>query len=118
MRYWADMAVYAQIFGIAEELMQQLHRTMPQLFTTQNAQMDGSFANGVPWWDIYDSPAQRESGGAGSVAGPFASTFSSAWTNAVGVVAAAERSSSDGGGGGGGFSGGGGGGFGGGGGAR
>lgn len=107
---WGEFMLYAYVFGIADEVMGQLHMSVPQLFG------EGTYGYGsyVPWWLWYETGYSGESGTITSVVGALQESVSST----IDAAQAAISGSSDGSGGGGGFSGGGGDGFGGGGGAR
>ncbi len=105
VKVWGQFMVYAQLFGIAKQVIRELRDKVPQVFATENETAGGY----VPWYVWYESGNRA---GAGSMS--FASAFDDVWSNTTSSVRSALSESSSGGGGGGGFSGGGGGGFGGG----
>lgn len=110
VKVWGIFMVYAQMFGIAKKVLEDLRNTVPQIFTDTGA-VPGRGVDYVIWHTWY---ADGISGGATSQS--FASAFENTLSNTLATVRAAETASNlaSGGGGGGGFSGGGGGGFGGG----
>lgn len=116
VKVWGEFMVYAYLFGIAKQVMQELQTQVPELFVSDAAGTYG--ANFVPWWFWY-APMYGSHGAMMPSAGDM---FQSALTNTVSTAQSAlsgvSGNFSSGGGFGGGFSGGGGGGFGGGGGAR
>ena len=103
VKVWGEFMVYAFVFGIAREAIEELKRAVPEVFHTDPIHAsDNSY---VPWWGIYTPTTY---GGGRGIEMP---DIGKAVSHAVGSAAAAmSSSSSDGGGGGGGFSGGGGGG--------
>lgn len=104
-RVWGEFLVYAFIFGITEQVVENLNRTVPEIWN------DGYFTHSMLW---YYSP-YRMHGTAASSGDFFGRAFENTFDSARAAVQAASSSSGGGGfGGGGGFSGGGGGGFGGG----
>ena len=119
VKVWGEFMVYAFIFGIAKQVIEELRLKVPELFQADGATGSPTDMGSVaPWWFWY-SPAYGSSGGIMPSAGDMLQT---AVNNTMHVAQAAASAAaggfSGGGGGGGGFSGGGGGGFGGGGGAR
>lgn len=112
IKVWGEFLVYAYLFGIADEVIDELHETVPELFVEDASIAASSYY--VPWWYIYSSHSMTGSG-----MPSFADTFTTSINNSISAIqSAANGNFSSGGGFGGGFSGGGGGGFGGGGGAR
>ena len=112
IKVWGEFLVYAYLFSIADEVIDELRETVPELFVEDTTLAASSYY--VPWWYIYSSHSM-----AGSGMPSFANTFTTSINNSVSAIqSAANGNFSSGGGFGGGFSGGGGGGFGGGGGAR
>lgn len=112
IKVWGEFLVYAYLFGIADEVIEELRDTVPELFVEDAAVAASSYY--VPWWYIYSSHAMMGNGMAS-----FASSFTNSINTSMSEIASAAAGNfSSGGGFGGGFSGGGGGGFGGGGGAR
>lgn len=112
IKVWGEFLVYAYLFGIADEVIDELRDTVPELFVEDSATVASSYY--VPWWFIYSSHTM-----AGSGMASFANSFTNSINDSVSAIqSAASGDFSSGGGFGGGFSGGGGGGFGGGGGAR
>lgn len=112
IKVWGEFLVYAYLFGIADEVIEDLRNTVPELFVDDTAAAASSYY--VPWWYIYSSHTMAGSGVSG-----FADSFASSINDSIASIqSAASGDFSSGGGFGGGFSGGGGGGFGGGGGAR
>lgn len=112
IKVWGEFLVYAYLFGVADEVIEELRNTVPELFVEDAAVSASGYY--VPWWYIYSSHATMGSGMAS-----FATSFSTSINNSLAEIqSAAAGNFSSGGGFGGGFSGGGGGGFGGGGGAR
>lgn len=112
IKVWGEFLVYAYLFGIADEVIEELRDTVPELFVEDTVIAASSYY--VPWWYIYSSHSM-----VGNGMPSFATSFSSSIANSVASIqSAASGNFSSGGGFGGGFSGGGGGGFGGGGGAR
>ena len=112
IKVWGEFLVYAYLFDVADEVIEELRNTVPELFVEDAAVSASSYY--VPWWYIYSSHATMGSGMAS-----FATSFSTSINNSLAEIqSAAAGNFSSGGGFGGGFSGGGGGGFGGGGGAR
>ena len=119
VKVWGEFMVYAQVFGVADEVVRQLRRVVPGMFSAGFDPEGADGADGPGWVAFYDSGVTRA---AASNTGSFAQAFGSMWGNtahtaAVALAAASSGSGSgwsSGGGGGGGFSGGGGGGFGGG----
>lgn len=107
-RVWGEFLVYAYIFGITEKVVENLNRTIPDIWN------DGYFTYSMLW---YYSP-YRAYGGAASSGDFFGRAFENTFDSARNAVQAASSAGGGGGGfsfgGGGGFSGGGGGGFGGG----
>ena len=105
--------VYAYLFGVADKVMKELRKTIPELFSADE-QMMGQSPYYVPWWLLYTNAYSSN-----SVLPDFTSAFDNALSSSLEATSsAASGDFSSGGGFGGGFSGGGGGGFGGGGGAR
>lgn len=112
IKVWGEFLVYAYLFGVADEVIDELRNTVPELFTDDEAIAVSSYY--VPWWYIYSSHAMMANG-----MSSFASSFSSSLNDSLASISSAAAGNfSSGSGFGGGFSGGGGGGFGGGGGAR
>jgi uncharacterized membrane protein len=112
IKVWGEFLVYAYMFGIADEVINELKNTVPELFETDESMATSSYY--VPWWAIYSSHSIAASGLAG-----FGSAFTTSINQSISAIQSASSGDfSSGGGFGGGFSGGGGGGFGGGGGAR
>lgn len=114
VKVWGEFMVYAYLFGIAEQVVEELRHAVPEMFPPEENWSDDVY---VPWYFWY--AGGHGPGGLDS----FASAFDTAWQNtasaASAAVSAVDSSGwSSGGGFGGGFSGGGGAGFGGGGGAR
>ena len=111
IKVWGEFLVYAYLFGVADEVIDELRDTVPELFTEDATLAASSYY--VPWWYIYSTHSMTN--GMPSFAKSFASSINQ---SVAAVQSAASGNFSSGGGFGGGFSGGGGGGFGGGGGAR
>ena len=111
IKVWGEFLVYAYLFGVADEVIDELRDTVPELFTEDATLAASSYY--VPWWYIYSTHSMTN--GMPSFANSFASSINQ---SVAAVQSAASGNFSSGGGFGGGFSGGGGGGFGGGGGAR
>ncbi len=113
VKVWGEFMVYAYLFGVAKEAIEELRRAVPEMFEVDSSlAADTTF---VPWW-VWYSPY-----GYGSYAEmpDFGSMLESSVTESLQAVESVlSGNSSSGGGFGGGFSMGGGGGFGGGGGAR
>ena len=114
VKVWGEFMVYAYLFGVADEAIEQLRTTVPQVF-----EYDGSLGvTYMPWWFWYTSGNTLTGEALPSVGEMFESTLENSLSAASEALSAASGGFSSGGGFGGGFSGGGGGGFGGGGGAR
>ncbi len=114
VKVWGEFMVYAYLFGVADEAIEQLRTTVPQVF-----EYDGSLGvTYMPWWFWYTSGNTLTGEALPSVGEMFESTLENSLSAAAEALSAASGGFSSGGGFGGGFSGGGGGGFGGGGGAR
>lgn len=101
-KVWGELLVYAYLFGVAEQVVADLNRTVPEIWN------EPAFSHGMLW---YYNPYGVAHMGAAS-AGFFGNAFENTLTSAQSALSSA--SSGGGFGGGGGFSGGGGGGFGGG----
>lgn len=111
IKIWGEFMVYAYLFGVAEEVLDELRNAVPELFADDAVVATNSFY--VPWWVVYSHHSYA------GVQTNFANSIGSAFATATAeLTSAATGNFSSGGGFGGGFSGGGGGGFGGGGGAR
>ena len=112
IKVWGEFLVYAYLFGVADEVIDELRNTVPGLFEQDATLAATSYY--VPWWYIYSAHHV-----AGSGLGSFADSFSRQVNDSFSAISSgADGNFSSGGGFGGGFSMGGGGGFGGGGGAR
>jgi len=111
IKVWGEFLVYAYLFGIADEVIDELRDSVPEMFTEDATLAASSYY--VPWWYIYSTHSMTN--GMPSFANSFASSINQ---SVAAVQSAASGNFSSSGGFGGGFSGGGGGGFGGGGGAR
>ena len=113
MKVWGEFMVYAYLFGVAKEAIEELRRAVPEMF-----EVDSSLAADtayVPWW-VWYAPYGH---GIYADMPDFGSMLETSVTESLQAVdSALSGGSSSGGGFGGGFSIGGGGGFGGGGGAR
>lgn len=104
-KVWGELLVYAYIFGVADEVVENLNRVAPQIW------QDSTFSGSLLWYYNPYGPIHTSAAGQDFFGKAFENTFQSAKA----AVTAAQSSSGGGGfGGGGGFSGGGGGGFGGG----
>lgn len=110
VKVWGEFMVYAYLFGVAKQAIEQLRIAEPELFETDDA-LGYSY---VPWWAWYYHSPNGAFAGLDDVGSFFESSFNSAFETASEAVQAASGGFSSGGGFGGGFSGGGGGGFGGG----
>ena len=106
VKVWGEFMVYAYLFGVAKQAIEQLRKTQPQLF-----QVDQTYGDTyVPWWGWYTSYESGANAGMPDVG----SFLSSSFNQAVKTANEAIQAESSGSGSGGGFSSGGGGGFGGG----
>lgn len=111
-KVWGELFVYAYIFGVAEQVADDLNRVVPEIWE------DDTFVYVSPWF--YTSYHGHGAAGAASADSFFGTCFENTASSAQAAIDAMEAKSSGGGfggfsgGGGGGFSGGGGGGFGGG----
>ncbi len=113
VKVWGEFMVYAYLFGVAKEAINEMRRAVPEMFEV-DSDLAGSSAY-VPWW-VWYNPYEY---GTFAEMPDFGSMLDASLTESLQAVESAlSGSSSSGGGFGGGFSGGGGGGFGGGGGAR
>lgn len=116
VKVWGEFMVYAYLFGIAKQVMEELQTKVPELFESEAGVAYGY--GYVPWWFWY-SPVYGANGSVMPSASDMLQTaVSNTMTTAQAAMSGASGDFSSGGGFGGGFSGGGGGGFGGGGGAR
>lgn len=110
-KIWGELLVYAYIFGVAKQVVEDLNRVAPEIWN------DGDFVGVTPWYYMgsYNGYA-HVSVGAATSGDFFGNCFENTVSTAESAVRAMDAGSSGGfsGGGGGGFSGGGGGGFGGG----
>lgn len=112
IKVWGEFLVYAYLFGIADEVIDELRNVVPELFQEDETLAATSYY--VPWWYIYSTHGAAHAG-----LGSFANAFTRSVNDSFSAIqSAAGGDFSSGGGFGGGFSVGGGGGFGGGGGAR
>ena len=115
VKVWGEYMVYAFIFGVAKQVMQELQVRVPELFDETSYIHSSSF---VPWYFWYSASYGASGGLMPSASDMFQTSLSNTMQSAQAALSAASGGMSSGGGFGGGFSGGGGGGFGGGGGAR
>ena len=106
VKVWGEFMVYAYLFGVAKQAIEQLRKTQPQLFQVDHMYGDTY----VPWWGWYTSYESGANAGMPDVG----SFLSSSFNQAVKTANEAIQAESSGSGSGGGFSSGGGGGFGGG----
>ncbi len=104
VKEWGEFMVYAYLFGVAKQAIEQLRKTQPQLFQVDHMYGDTY----VPWWGWYTSYESGANAGMPDVG----SFLSSSFNQAVKTANEAIQAESSGSGSGGGFSSGGGGGFG------
>lgn len=106
VKVWGEFMVYAYLFGVAKQAIEQLRKTQPQLFAVDQRYGDTY----VPWWGWYTSYESGANAGMPDVGSFLSSSFNQAVKTANEVVQAESSGSGSSGG----FSSGGGGGFGGG----
>lgn len=111
VKVWGEFMVYAYIFGIAKQVIQDLQIRVPELFQEDGSMMSTGY---VPWWFWYSASHNVNGGIMPSASDMLQTSVNNTISTAQAAISAASGSSSSGGGFGGGFSGGGGGGFGGG----
>ncbi len=119
VKVWGEFMVYAYLFGVAKQAIEELRKTVPEVFAGQDGMGSPFNTAYVPWWMWYSAGASTSAHGSlPSVGDVLSTSVSNTMSTAQAAISAASGNFSSGGGFGGGFSGGGGGGFGGGGGAR
>ena len=105
MKVWGEFMVYAYLFGVAKQAIEQLRKTQPQLFAVDHMYGDTY----VPWWGWYTSYESGANAGMPDMGSFLSSSFNQAVKTANEAIQAESSGSGFSSGGGGGFGGGGGG---------
>lgn len=71
IKVWGEFLVYAYLFGVADEVIDELRDTVPELFTEDATLAASSYY--VPWWYIYSTHSMTN--GMPSFANSFASSI-------------------------------------------